>query len=514
MALNRRRKRAAVEDIYRTCKVSGTCPPDVINKVENTTVADKILQYGSVGVFFGDLGIGTGRGGGGRTGYVPLGEGPGVRVGITPVRPSVSGIDTVGPRDILPVDAINPQGPSIIPLEDLPPAATIPMVVVDPVEVPPDFPVETFHVVTQPDTVSITPELSSVTTDGEGTAIIHVVQAQVHRSFHENPAFSVGDTIDPNPGESSASQHIFVAHDSDSLGRVVGEDIPLRRLSRHGGTARNEAETSFSTSTPQDRDLNVGPPKRRPGIYSRRYQQVEVTDPLFLSAPRKLVTFDNPVFEDPDITLAFEQDIADVTGAPHSDFADIIKLGRPQYSTGPDGRVRVSRIGSRGTIRTRSGAVIGGQAHFFQDISSILPEESIELSYMGEHSGEAVLVQDISDFDIIDLADVSWPTEYTDDELLDHIEDLGETVQLVIGQAEGRRSRLSTVSHRVRRPLPNAIDAPVSVSHPVYSPVDGKSPLRPKLIDPATEPCIIINDSGDFSLHVSLLRKRRKYFHA
>lgn len=51
----RRTKRASVTDIYRGCKASGTCPPDVLNKVENTTLADKILQYGSAGVFFGGL---------------------------------------------------------------------------------------------------------------------------------------------------------------------------------------------------------------------------------------------------------------------------------------------------------------------------------------------------------------------------------------------------------------------------------------------------------------------------
>ena len=44
-------------------------PPDIQNKIEHTTIADKILQYGSLGVFLGGLGIGTARGSGGRIGY-------------------------------------------------------------------------------------------------------------------------------------------------------------------------------------------------------------------------------------------------------------------------------------------------------------------------------------------------------------------------------------------------------------------------------------------------------------
>ena len=73
MVRAQRTKRASVTDIYKGCKASGTCPPDVLNKVEQTTIADKILKYGSSGVFFGGLGISTGRGTGGATGYFPLG---------------------------------------------------------------------------------------------------------------------------------------------------------------------------------------------------------------------------------------------------------------------------------------------------------------------------------------------------------------------------------------------------------------------------------------------------------
>ena len=42
MARARRTKRDSVTNIYRGCKAAGTCPPDVLNKVEQTTIADQI----------------------------------------------------------------------------------------------------------------------------------------------------------------------------------------------------------------------------------------------------------------------------------------------------------------------------------------------------------------------------------------------------------------------------------------------------------------------------------------
>lgn len=41
----RRRKRASATQLYQTCKATGTCPPDVIPKVEHTTIADQILKW-------------------------------------------------------------------------------------------------------------------------------------------------------------------------------------------------------------------------------------------------------------------------------------------------------------------------------------------------------------------------------------------------------------------------------------------------------------------------------------
>ncbi|ABX61090.1 L2 [Francolinus leucoscepus papillomavirus 1] len=57
LGLGRRRKRAAAEDIWRSCQMGGDCPPDVYNRFTHSTIADRILTWGSSGVFFGDLGI-------------------------------------------------------------------------------------------------------------------------------------------------------------------------------------------------------------------------------------------------------------------------------------------------------------------------------------------------------------------------------------------------------------------------------------------------------------------------
>nr|AGK28591.1 truncated L2 protein [Human papillomavirus 16] len=95
----KRTKRASATQLYKTCKQAGTCPPDIIPKVEGKTIADQILQYGSMGVFFGGLGIGTGSGTGGRTGYIPLGTRPPTATDtLAPVRPPLT-VDPVGPSD-------------------------------------------------------------------------------------------------------------------------------------------------------------------------------------------------------------------------------------------------------------------------------------------------------------------------------------------------------------------------------------------------------------------------------
>lgn len=63
--------------------------------------------------------------------------------------------------------------------------------------------------------------------------------------------------------------------------------------------------------------------------------------------------------------------------APDSDFLDIVKLHRPALTSRKTG-IRVSRLGQRATLFTRSGKRIGAKVHFYHDISPI-PTDDIEM---------------------------------------------------------------------------------------------------------------------------------------
>ena len=109
-----RRKRASPEDLYKTC-ATGDCPEDVRNKIEQNTLADRLLKWFSSILYFGGLGIGTGRGSGGSLGYRPINapSRPG-QSGTYPIRPSIP-IESLGPRAFIPVDTVQPNASSIIP---------------------------------------------------------------------------------------------------------------------------------------------------------------------------------------------------------------------------------------------------------------------------------------------------------------------------------------------------------------------------------------------------------------
>ena len=514
MARARRVKRDSVTHIYQTCKQAGTCPPDVINKVEQTTVADNILKYGSAGVFFGGLGIGTGRGTGGVTGYTPLSEGPGIRVGNTPtvVRPSLVP-EAVGPMDILPIDTIDPVEPSVssvVPLTESSGADLLPGEVETIAEI---------HPVPEGPTI----DSPVVTTSKGSSAILEVApeptpptRVRVSRTQYHNPSFQIITESTPTQGESSLADHILVT--SGSGGQTIGSDITdvieLQEFPSRYSFEIDEPTPPRQSSTPIERPQVVG---RRRGISltnRRLRQQVAVEDPLFLSKPSKLVrfSFDNPVFEE-EVTNIFEQDVDMVEEPPDRDFLDVRQLGRPQYSTTPAGYVRVSRLGTRGTIRTRSGAQIGSQVHFYRDLSSINTEDPIELQLLGQHSGDSTIVQGPveSTFVNVDISENPLSESiqaFSDDLLLDEtVEDFSGS-QLVIG------NRRSTTSYTVPR-----FETTRSGSYYVqdtkgYYVAYPESRNNEEIIYPTPDlPVVIIHthdNSGDFFLHPSLRRRKRK----
>lgn len=331
----RRRKRASVTQLYSTCKAAGTCPPDVVNKVEGTTLADKILQWSGLGIFLGGLGIGTGSGSGGRTGYIPLGGGgrPGV-VDIAPARPPII------------IEPIAPTEPSIVNLVE------------DSSIIQSGSPIPTF---TGTDGFEITS--SSTTTPAvlditPSAGTVHVSSTNI-----ENPLYLEPPSIEaPQSGE--VSGHIFTS--TLTSGTHGYEEIPMEVFASNVSTG-----TEPISSTPTPGVSRIAAPR----LYSKSYTQVKVTNPDFISKPSTFVTFNNPAFEPIDTSITFEEPDA---VAPDPDFLDIIKLHRPAL-TSRRGTVRFSRLGQKATMRTRSGKQIGARVHYYHDISRIAPADELEM---------------------------------------------------------------------------------------------------------------------------------------
>ena len=102
----RRRKRDSVSNLAKTC-ITGTCPQDVYNKATDNTLADRLLRWLSGFIYLGGLGISSGRGGGGTTGYTPLGGGT-AESAVVP-RPTVP----VTSGDLIPLDVLVPSSSSV-----------------------------------------------------------------------------------------------------------------------------------------------------------------------------------------------------------------------------------------------------------------------------------------------------------------------------------------------------------------------------------------------------------------
>lgn len=515
MARARRTKRASVTDIYKGCKAAGTCPPDVINKVENKTIADKILQYGSAAVFFGGLGISTGKGTGGTTGYVPLGEGPGVRVGGTPtvVRPGVIP-EVIGPTEVIPIDTvtpIDPAAPSIVNLTDSSAVDLLPGEIETIAEV---------HPVPVPDTEIDTP----VVTGGRGSsAVLEVadpsppIRTRVSRTQYHNPSFQIISESTPIAGEASLSDQVLVFENTG--GQTIGgirEEIELQPLPSRYSFEIEEATPPRQTSTPIERGRQALSSIRR-ALYNRRLtQQVPVEDPLFFSRPSKLVRFqfDNPTFEE-EVTQIFERDLESVEEPPDRQFLDVAKLGRPLYSETPQGYIRVSRLGKRASLQTRSGAQVGAQVHFYKDVSTIDSEAPIELQLLGEHSGDTSIIQGpvestLVDINVRDTPEVLESSEFNSQDLLidDAIEDFSGS-QLVFGNP--RRSTTSVTVPRFSSPRETTLYVQDIQGYTVAYP---ESRDRPVIIYPQPEiPAVVIHfgESGtDYYLHPHLQRRKRK----
>lgn len=511
----RRRKRATAQDIYNHCKVWGNCPEDVVNKIEHTTIADNILRYGSAGVFFGGLGIGTGSGSGGRTGYTPLSAKPGVNLGsrVINVKPFGSPLDTIGigPRDIFPVDAVRPTQPSIIPLEDLPTVIDI-----GPTEI--EVVAEVHPVPDQP-----TSSVPTITTD-EGTAIIEITPEPppnrvISRTQYNNPSFEIGVETNNNVGETSASDHVYIT--SSGRGAVVGEEIPLVELQprgpARGAAVEEEEETGFSTSTPEASGRPATGRGRRPGV-SRGRPRITYKPRTFrqrlmshVELP-KTYTFENPAFEE-DVTLTFHDDVADLReNIDRAQFEDIRELSRPFFSDTREGTLRFGRVGSRSSITTRSGITVGPQTHYYIDLSPITAGESIELSDLSVHASRLLEpAMDESAF-IIDLSDPTPP--YPDEHLLDVYEPVGDSSRLEFTMEEdGDTTGVPIPDFSFNESAFEPNWSGTDVSYPVGPPPDAAEIIPSPTPSPTPTPgppWVAGYVGSDYYLHPSLVHKKKR----
>ncbi|UJQ88223.1 L2 protein [Molossus molossus papillomavirus type 2] len=496
--INSRKRRAAAEDIYRNCKQFGTCPPDVVNKIENNTIADRILKWLSPFLYFGGTGISSGKG----TGTVIPLERPFAGFGNDLVVPPAESGVTVGVRPIPVVPAEPPigiePGGELIELEPLLPVRPTP-------EVPGtvEGPVDTGANITPvvPDVLEVNPNN------------IEPVEppVTVSTSLFDNPTFEVGITASTTTGESSAVDHVFVGERAGGTNVGGGEEIPLQTFRETiPDDEFNVEDTGFTTSTPQEGRVRGD----RGYLYNRRLvQQIEVPETEFLEQPRTLITFENPTFNDQDLTMIFENELNEITrtpprAAPHRDFTDLKYLGRKLFSKAPkSGRVRVSRVGKKGTLRTRSGVQIGSHVHYYQDLSSILPAEEVELLPLGEVTGTEEIITGegetpFVEVDLNDAADTLGEAPANDLAVIEQHDEYGYSDTTVVPETDLR--------HRTFYPEdvlgfagPNVV-----VSYPTTT-----RDVRPKVI-PEDEPWVpyytFSDNATEFFFEPCLFGKRRK----
>lgn len=389
-------KRASVQDLYRQCQLGGDCPPDVRPKVEGSTLADKLLQIFSSIVFFGNLGIGSGKGTGGQTGYRPLGSGAGRPIeGVTrptgPVevlRPSLP-VDPLGGVESIPLDVLDTSTSSIVPLleGDVPEIYFVP---------PPSGPGPAEIDVTDITQVVSSPEQPTIITATGGRNTVVDFQPgpppakRIVLSVGEGPRSSIQVHAPPDN-----ELNIFV--DPAATGNVVdwGEEIPLVALGESVDSGLTEGPLTSTPIDPTTSRLSRVATRAR-DLYNRFVQQVPTRNIDFLGAPSRAIEFgfENPAY-DPDISMIFERDLAQISATPDPDFTDVRRLGHARFSETPEGTVRVSRLAQRAQMRTRSGLHVGQRVHFYYDISDIPvpdPSSSIELQPLGSFSGDQTVV--------------------------------------------------------------------------------------------------------------------------
>nr|AYA94739.2 MAG: L2 protein [Human papillomavirus] len=501
----KRRKRDTAENIYRHCKATGTCPPDVENKVEGNTLADRLLRIFSSIIYLGGLGIGTGKGTGGTLGYRPLEpvtpRTP-VRVSPRPSRPSTFGvpIDPIGTSDIVTL-----SGPSIVPLnEGGLPDPTVISTGIGPGEGLGEVEILTNLDATQDiSTVGGHPTIIPGSEDNIAVLDVTPLDPPPVRIAYENPE-STDLTLITSTLPSETNYNVFV--DPNYNGVQIGEEIELQPINTIEQFSIEE--NIPKTSTPvRILETAAGRAKK---FYNRLTQQVSTRNIDFLGQASRLVQFEfeNPAFQ-PDVSLEFEKDVQSLAAAPEPDFADIIKLSRPSFSETEEGLIRVSRLGTKASMVTRSGAVLTQPVHYFYDISAI-PEETIELQPIGELSGDNTIVDELLTGIEVRNPDI-FETSFTEADLLEsQIETFNNAHLIVDIEEDNELLQVPTLPPGVSVKVfidDYAKDLVVNYSQSI----DNSSINTSIIVNPEIRPTVIIDPlSTDYYLHPSLLRRKRK----
>ena len=208
---------------------------------------------------------------------------------------------------------------------------------------------------------------------------------------------------------------------------------------------------------------------RAKSLYNKYTKQVPIRAPQFLNRPSSLVQFEfeNPAF-DPNVSIEFERDLAAVAAAPNEEFRDIIKLGREQLSA-VDRTVRVSRLGTTGTMATRSGTIIGQRVHYYYDISDINAAESIELAVIQDSAANRTIVDELRNTTIIDS--INNPNAaYTEEDLEDVYEENFDNGHLSVITDERQESFLVPTIETNTAVHPIVIDIDTELQRP-YRPL-------------------------------------------
>jgi hypothetical protein len=491
-----RRKRASVQDIYRSCIQGGDCPTDVRNKVEQTTWADTLLKIFSSIIYLGNLGIGTGRGGGGSMGYRPINaQTPRGDTVPVPPRPTIPTVDVIGPQDVLPIAS---EAPAIIPLEEGIPETGI----IDTPSGGPGLDADAIQVTTAIDTVS------EVTGVGEHPNIFGESGEAAQIDVQLSPPPPKRIALDPSVTDNISvvevrhshidpNINVFVDAQFDAINIGHPEEIELQEIN-----LREEFEIDQGPlrSTP----LSSRAISRARDLYHRFVQQAPTSTADFVgfSSRPNTFEFENPAFDDA-IAEEFENDIQQIQTE-----AGVVRfVGSPKLSETANNTVRISRLAQKPGMTTRSGLQIGQRIHFYYDLSPI-QQDAIELLPRGEYSHESTIVDALTTSSFINPFENAI-NGFPEDMLLDTLEENFTDSQLVV--IGGNRDD-------IEMPHPaTAFTLSVPVADINTSYIIEHSTIHPTALNiPSTtiapiEPGFAFDvNLNTFDIHPSLIRRKRK----